>query len=87
MADLDTAVAFEHEVLRRSSTSTWDFPWGFAAVNATYPESHSHNRVTVASTTGAGLIIETAEEVLGGAGLQYRNVALDCKEAEQVVPP
>jgi hypothetical protein len=42
MADLDTAVAFEHEVLRRSSTSTWGFPWGFAAVNATYPESHSH---------------------------------------------
>lgn len=87
MADLDIAVAFEYEVLRRSSTSTRDFPWGFAAVNASYPESHSHNQVTVASATGAGLIIETVEEVLGGGGLQYPNVALDCKEAaEQMVP-
>ena len=84
MADLDTAVAFEHEILRRSSTTTWDFPWGFATVNATYPQSHSHNQVTVTSATEAGVIIETAEEVLGRAGLRYRNVALDCKESERV---
>ncbi|HEY1330282.1 MAG TPA: GNAT family N-acetyltransferase [Actinomycetota bacterium] len=76
---LDRIVAFVRHKMDRSSTRTEAFRWGTAVFNEDFPRSYVHNCVRIERTddlTVDGLIDE-ADRVLGGAGLDHRLVAVE----------
>src|SRR5690242_20466349 len=65
-------VEFEHRSARAQATDVVDLPWGFVVRHRDFPLSEYHNRVVVTSAAAASEVLGTADEVLGGAGLEHR---------------
>jgi GNAT superfamily N-acetyltransferase len=77
------AVAFEREMLRRSSTSVEPFAYGTAYRNADLPLRWSSNLLWLdgrARPAGAEAVAAEADAIIGGAGLSHRKVNADGEE-------
>jgi ribosomal protein S18 acetylase RimI-like enzyme len=71
------AVAFEREMLRRSSTSVEPFAFGSVYLNADLPHRWSSNLLWVdpdARPPSAPALAAQVDEILGGVGLAHRKV-------------
>jgi GNAT superfamily N-acetyltransferase len=71
------AVAFEREMLRRSSTTVEPFAYGTAYRNADLPHRWSSNLLWIdadARPPGAEAVAAESDAILGGAGLSHRKV-------------
>jgi GNAT superfamily N-acetyltransferase len=71
------AVAFEREILRRSSTSVEPFAFGAAYLHRDLPHRWTSNLLWLdldARPPGASAVVAEAERILGGAGLAHRKV-------------
>jgi GNAT superfamily N-acetyltransferase len=74
------AVAFEREMLRRSSTAVEPFAFGTAYRNADLPHRWSSNLLWLDAdrpAPGADAVAAEADAILGGAGLSHRKVIAD----------
>lgn len=76
-ADLDAAVAFLRAFARRRAARVVQVPDGFAVLDADYPMSYDHNKLIVTGGPAPAEILATADRVLGGAGLDHRQVVID----------
>lgn len=76
-SDVERIMAFEHRFAKAQVTDFVNLPWGFAVLQADFPYSHYHNRIVVTSAASSGQILATADELLGGAGLKHRYVAVE----------
>jgi GNAT superfamily N-acetyltransferase len=68
-------IDFEHRSARAQATDVMDLLWGFAVRHRDFPLSEYHNRVVVTSAAAASEVLATAEDWLGGAGLDHRYVS------------
>jgi GNAT superfamily N-acetyltransferase len=73
----DRITAFDHRFARAQATSVVELGWGFALLQRDFPFSHYHNRIEVTSPVPAAVVLATADDVLGGAGLHHRYVAVE----------
>jgi ribosomal protein S18 acetylase RimI-like enzyme len=86
---LERAVAFEHDVMRRTSTHVEPFAWGTAYLNEDLPHRYSSNLLWVdlgASPPGAEDLVAEADRVLGGRGLSHRKVNVDGEAGRALAP-
>ncbi len=74
---IDRITAFDHRFARAQATDVVDLDWGFALLQRDFPLSEYHNRITVTAPVPAAVVVTTADDVLGGAGLHHRYVAVD----------
>jgi GNAT superfamily N-acetyltransferase len=66
-----------HDVARARASDVVDVSGGFGVLHRSFPYAHDHNRLIVTYPTAAESIVAAAEEVLGGAGLGHRLIAVD----------
>ena len=85
VTDIDRIAAFEDRFARAQATQVVDLSWGVALLQADFPLSHDHNRITVSTAVDAAEVLTAAEELLGGAGLEHRYVSVDSDELGQAL--
>ena len=72
---------------RSQSPQVIDVDGGFGALDSRYPFSYQNNRLVVTDDLPPDAVIETADAVLGGAGLAHRMVFItDGPHAERCAP-
>lgn len=75
-SDVEQIAAFEQRFARAQATEVADLRWGFALLQADFPDSHNHNRLVVTSVASAADILLAADEIFGQAGREYRYVSV-----------
>jgi ribosomal protein S18 acetylase RimI-like enzyme len=85
----ERAVAFEHEVMRRTSTHVEPFAWGTAYLNDDMPHRYSSNLLWVGpgvAPPGADDLVAEADRILGGRGMGHRKVNVDGEAGRALAP-
>ncbi len=75
-SDAKRIATFQQRFAQAQATEVVDLPWGFALLQRDYPQSHDHNRIVVNGAASSTDILETADAVLGGAGLRHRHISV-----------
>lgn len=68
------ALGWLHAIDCRRARTVVEVPGGRALLHADFPAAHDHNKLSVVQPCTAGELVDAAETVLGGAGLQHRLV-------------
>lgn len=74
---LDRIFAFEHHLARGQSAHVLEVEGGFAVLHPGFPVSWEHNRLIIDSARAPAEVIAMAEDILGAAGLPYRQISID----------
>jgi ribosomal protein S18 acetylase RimI-like enzyme len=85
----ERAIAFEHEVMRRTSTHVEPFAWGTVYLNEDMPHRYSSNLLWVdhgIRPPGADDLVAEADRVLGTRGFGHRKVNVDGEGGRALAP-
>lgn len=74
---LRRAFVFEREFVRRQATREVPVPGGIAVLNDDHPASFEHNRLIIDGAAEPAELLAAADEVLGGAGREHREIVMD----------
>lgn len=75
--DLARTIAFEREIVARTSTRSIPFAFGTAYVNEVYRVRWDSNLLWIDGEASAGELADEADRILGGAGLLHREIRVD----------
>ncbi|MFT7474717.1 MAG: GNAT superfamily N-acetyltransferase [Verrucomicrobiales bacterium] len=76
-SEVERIIGFEHRFARAQATTNLDLSYGFAVLQADFPNSHYHNRLVVTSPASPADILAATEEILRNAGSKHRYVTID----------
>ncbi|MDW3179849.1 MAG: GNAT family N-acetyltransferase [Acidimicrobiia bacterium] len=74
--DPQRIAAFQEHFAKAQSTDVVELSWGFALLQRDFPKSYDHNRIVVTAAAPSVDILQRADDVLGGAGLDHRYISV-----------